>query len=120
MRPVRHRLLEPAQLGLESEQVLRAREGVLAQGQPEVARGPLVVKGNARALRERELAALERRLTGDRAQQRRLAGAVRPRERQPVAPAHGERDAVEERVPGELLAEACCDENGHVALRGRS
>ena len=41
----------------------------------------------------------------ERAQQRRLPGAVRPGERQPVAPLDLERDAVEEDVAGKLLAE---------------
>ena len=40
---------------------------------------------NACALRERELAAVDLRLTGEHAQERRLAGAVRPGEGEPVA-----------------------------------
>ena len=52
-------------------------------------------------------------LAGERAQQRRLAGAVRPGEREPVAPLDLERDAVEERRAGELLAEVGCDQDCH-------
>ena len=79
----------------------------------ELARRALVVERDARALRERELAALERDLARDRAQQRRLARAVRAREREPVAAPDREGHALEERVPGELLAEAGCDQHGH-------
>ena len=49
----------------------------------------------------------------DRAQQRRLAGAVRPGEREAVPALDRERDAVEERIAGELLAQLRCDEDGH-------
>ena len=109
MVAVRHRLLEPPQLLLDRDEVGRAREHVLAQRQPPLARRALVVERDPRALRERELAALERRLADEHPQQRRLAGAVRAREREAVASAQRERDAVEERVARELLAQPRCD-----------
>ena len=108
-----HRLLEPAQLPLGLDQVGRAREGVLAQREAAQPRRPLVVERDAGALLPRELAAGELRLADQRAQQRRLAGAVRPGEREPVAALDLERDAVEERVAGVLLAERRCDQDGH-------
>ena len=80
---------------------------------PAAARRALVVQRDARVLRERELAALERGLARDRPEQRRLAGAVRACEREPVAAAQPERDPVEERVARELLAQPGCDQDGH-------
>ena len=81
VRRPRHRLLERPQLLLDRDEVGGARERVLAQRQPAVARRPLVVQRDPCSLRERELAALQRGLADDRAQQCRLAGAVRPGER---------------------------------------
>ena len=97
MRALGHRLLEPAQLLLERDEVARAREHVLAQRQAALERRPLVVQRDARALLERELAAVQPGLAGEDAEQRRLAGAVRPGEREAVAALDLERDAVEER-----------------------
>ena len=99
-----HGLLEAAQLLLECDQVRGAREHVLAQRQPLLERRPLVVERDARPLLEREIATLEARLADERTQQRRLAGAVRPGERDAVAALHLERHAVEERIAAELLA----------------
>ena len=81
----RHRLLEPAQLLLDRDEIGRAREGVVAQRQAALARRALVVQGDARALLERELAAVDRRSPHERPQERRLARAVRAGEREPVA-----------------------------------
>ena len=111
----RHRLLELAQLLLDPHQVGGSRERVLPQREAAVARRALVVQRDARALLERDLAALDRRLADDRAQQRRLAGAVLARESEPLAAVDRERDPVEERVAGELLAEVGCDQDGHSA-----
>ena len=88
-------------------------EHVVAQRPGARRRRPLVVQRDARALLPGELAALERHLAGERAEQRRLAGAVRPGEREPVAALDLERDAVEERRARELLAEVRCDQDGH-------
>ena len=111
-----HRLLEPAQLALGVDQVGRAGEGVLAQRETAEPRRPLVVQRHARALLPGELAARQLGLADQRAQQRRLAGTVRAGERKPVTPLDLERDAVEERLAGELLAERRCDQDRH-ALR---
>ncbi len=115
--PALHRLLESTELRFDPEEVLGPRERVLPERQAELARRPLVVERDPRSLREGELTALERRLAGDRTQQRRLARAVGSGEREPVLPAHGERDAGEERITGELLAQVRCDENGHGETR---
>jgi hypothetical protein len=110
-----HRLLEPAQLALGLDEVGRAGERVLAQRQAAEPRRALVVQRDARALLPRELAAGQLGLADQRAQEGRLAGPVRPGERKPVAPLDLERDAVEERLAGELLPERGCDQDGHAA-----
>ena len=115
VRAVLHRLFEPAQLLLERDQVGRAAEHVVPEGQVEVQRRPLVVEGDARALRERELAAVELGLPGEDAEQRRLAGAVRPGEGEALAALDLERDAVEEQGAGDLLAQVGGDHDGHGA-----
>ena len=102
-RPSAIAVLEPPQLVLDVEQVARAREGVLAEREVELERRALVVERDARPLRERELAALERGLAGDRAQERRLAGAVRPGEREPVLAPDRERDASKSGSPENSL-----------------
>src|SRR5204863_5486916 len=86
---------------------------VLAQGQALVERRPLVMERDARPLGEHELAALVVGLAVEDPQQRRLAGAVRSRERDPLAALDLERDAVEELPAGKLLAELGCDDQGH-------
>ena len=111
--PRRHRLLEAPQLLLDRDEVGGAREDVLAQREAALQRRTLVVQCDARALRERELAAVDLGLAGEHAQQRRLAGAVRPGERDAVAALDLEGHAVEEEVAGELLAEVGCDDDGH-------
>ena len=82
----RHRLLEPRELLLRRDEVASAGEDVLAQRNRLLERRPLVVQRDARPLLERELAAVLLRLAGEDPQQRRLAGAVRPGERDAVAP----------------------------------
>jgi hypothetical protein len=110
---LRHRFLQPAQLALQRNEVARAREHVFAQRQLLFERRPLVVQRDARPLRERELAAVLLGLAGEDPQQRRLAGAVRPGERDAVAPLDGERDAVEEKGARELLAQIRRDDDCH-------
>ena len=112
----RHRLLELAELLLDPDEVGGAGERVLAQRQAAVARRALVVQRDPRALLQRDLPALDRRLADDRPQQRRLAGAVLAGERQPLAAVDRERDPVEEGIPGELLAEVGGDQDGHGSL----
>jgi hypothetical protein len=108
-----HRVLEPAQLGLGGDEIGGAGEDVLAKRQLALERRPLVVQRDTDALVEDELAALQLRLPDERAEQRRLAGAVGAGEGEPVAALELERDPVEERVAGELLAEVRCDQHGH-------
>ena len=80
-------------------------EHVLAQRARAQRGRPLVVKRDPRSLLQRELAAVDRDLACQLAQQRRLAGAVRPREREPVLALDLERHAVEQDFAGMLLAE---------------
>ena len=114
---VGHGGLETSQLVLDLEQVTCAGERVLAERDVELERWALIVERDSRALRECELAALERRLPRDRPQERGLAGTVRARERQPVLAPDRERDVLEQRVPRELLAQLGCDEDGHDGRR---
>ena len=77
-------------------------------------RRALVVQRDARPFCERELAALHRRLARERAQQRRLAGAVRPgRARAGRARSTVNDTPSKSGSPGELLAQLGCDEDGH-------
>ena len=99
-----HRLLERTQLLLERDEIRCAREDVFTKREVALERRPLVVQRDARALRERELAAVHLRLTGEHAEQRRLAGAVRPGEGESVAALDLERHAVEERRAAQLFA----------------
>ena len=78
-----------------------------------LARRALVVQRDARALLEGELAAVDRRLAREHPQQRRLARAVAPGDGQPVAALELERDAAEQRLAGDVLAEVGGDEHGH-------
>ena len=111
--PARHRLLELAELLLDPDESRGSGDRVLAQRQPAVAGWTLVVQRDARALLQRDLATLNRRLADDRPQERRLAGAVLTREREPLPAVDRERDPVEEGISGELLAKIRCDQNGH-------
>ena len=108
-----HGALERTELVLEREQVARARDDVVAQREPELTRGSLVVERDPRALREGELTALQRRFARDCAQQRGLARPVRACEREPVTSPDREGHTLKQRIPGELLAEAGCDQHGH-------
>ena len=110
---LRHRLFEPPELVLEREQVGCAGEDVLAQAQPALERRPLVVQCDAGAFLERKVAALQARLPHQRAEERRLAGAVRAGEGDTVAALDLERDAVEKRVAAQLLAQVGGNQHGH-------
>ena len=111
----RHRLLERAQLLLGRE-AGRAGEGVVPQDHVRVARRALIVERQPGTLLEGELPAVEVGLAGQHPQERRLAGAVRPGERDPGATLERERDTVEEERPRELLPQAGGNENGHGLL----
>ena len=104
-----------AQLLLDRREVGGAREHVFAQRAGSMAGG----RWSCSAIRAPFSSASSPpsidHLAGERAQQRRLPGAVRPCEREPVAALDLERDAVEEDVSGELLAECGCDQDRHGA-----
>jgi hypothetical protein len=116
VRSCRHCGLEPAQLVLEAGEVGGAREDVVAQRAAARRGRTLVVERDARPLLPGQLAGLERDLSGQGTEQRRLAGAVGPRQSKPVAAFDLERDGVEERRARELLAEVGSDEDGHGVL----
>ena len=63
--PAGHRLLEPAQLLFDGDEVGGAGEHVLPQGGTALQRRPLVVQRDAGSLLEGKLAALQRRLPGE-------------------------------------------------------
>jgi hypothetical protein len=111
--PARHRLLQRAELGLECQQVGRASEHVRAQRESELQWRTLVVESHPRALGEGQLAAVALGLTGEDPKQRRLARAVGPGERDAIAALDLEGDALEQQVPGDLLADVGRDDDGH-------
>ena len=84
MPPCRHRLFQLAKLLLDPGEGRRSGDRVLAQRQPAITRWPLVVQRDPRALLQGDLSTLNRRLADDRSQERRLAGAVLTREREPL------------------------------------
>ena len=108
-----HRLLEIPELLLDLHESCGAGDRVFAEREAAVTGRALIVQCDARALLECDLAALDRRFADQRAQKRRLAAAVLARERQPLTAVDRERDAVEERVAGELLAQVGGDQDGH-------
>ena len=71
-----HCLFETAKLVLGRGRLACASDDVGLEGEVAVERRALVVERHARALRERELAAVDRRLPGEHAEECRLAGAV--------------------------------------------
>ncbi len=111
-----HRPFQARELLLGRDQVGRAREHVVAEGQPPVEGRTLIVEGHACSLLEGQLAAFDRRLACQHAEQRRLAGAVRTGQRQAVAALELERDPVEERVAGELITVVGCYQNSHASM----
>ena len=110
-----HLLLQLRQLALRRQLLRAAGQHVLAQRHPALARGALVVQRHARALLQAELAFVDRLLPGQHPQQRRLAGAVAPGDRHPLAPLQLERHPAQQRFAGDLLVEIRCDQHSHVA-----
>ena len=111
--PVGHRRLELGQPLLEREQLRGAAEDVVAQRQVALARRALVVQRDPRALGEHELAAVDRGLPREHPQQRRLARAVAPGQRQALAALEPERHAAQERLAHHVLGEIGGDDDGH-------
>ena len=93
MGALRHRLLERGQFLFDRDQLSRAGQNVVAQRYIALARGPLVVERDLRALGEHEFADVDRRLAREHSEQGRLAGAVAAGQRHPVAALELERDA---------------------------
>jgi len=100
-----HGLLQSGQLLLDRHQLSRPGQHVLAQREPEVARRALVVQRDLHVLGEHQLPGVDRRLAREHAQQRRLAGAVTPGQGHPVAALELERDAAQQRLARDVLAE---------------
>ena len=109
-----HRLLERRELLLDRDQLARARQHVLAEAEVALARRALVVERDLGVLGQHQLAEVDRRLAGQHPEQRRLAGAVAPGQRHPVAALELERDAAQQRLAGDVLAQVGCDDYGHV------
>ena len=109
----RHLLLKPGQLGLGLEHLGAAGEDVLAQRGPGFARRALVVQGDAGALLQDEAARVGRQLSGEHPQQRRLAGAVAPREGHPLARLELEGDVGEEQLAAEVHVQGCRGHDRH-------
>ncbi len=96
-----------------------ARQHVVAQRELALAGRALVVKRDARALLEGQLAAVDARLARDHPQQGRLARAVAARERHAVAALELERDTAEQRRARHVLVESACDHHGHVRVKAK-
>ena len=112
-RARRHLLLEATEPLLELDQMSASREDVLAQAQAPFARRALVVKRDPGALLERQLARVDGRLAREHAQQRRLARAVSPRQREPVPPLDLEGDVAQKGIARHVLPEPGCDRHSH-------
>ncbi len=108
-----HALLELAQLDLELDRLAATGEHVVAQRHVALARGTLIVQGHPRALRQHQLAAVDRRLARQHPQQRALARAVAPGDRHPVAALELERHAAQQRRAHHVLGQVGCDQDGH-------
>ncbi len=90
---VGHLLRQPRQVGLQRDELRAPAQDVVAQRQRAVSRRALVVEGDLDALLKAQVAAVDRRLPREHPQQRRLAGAVAPGDRQPIAALELERHA---------------------------
>jgi len=111
----RHPLLELRQLPLERDQLRGAGQDVVAQGDPAVPWGPLVVERDLRPLGEHQLAAVDRVLAGEHPQQGRLAGPVATRQAHPVAALELERDPAQQRLAADVLLQVRGDHDCHVS-----
>ena len=115
-RPIGHAPLQLGQLGLDRELLDAARKHVLAQRAATLARGALVVQHDPRALRQTQLAAVDRLLPREHPQQRRLARAVAPGDRHARAALELEGHPAQKRLPGHVLVQVGCDQYGHRLL----
>jgi hypothetical protein len=108
-----HRLFETAKLVFGRGRLACASDDVGLEGEGAVERRSLVVERHARPLRERELAAVDRRLPGEHAEERRLAGAVWTEQGKTITAADRERNLLEERLARKFLAETRGNDDGH-------
>ena len=108
-----HALLERGELRLDLQLLGAAGEDVVAQRHRALARRALIVQSDARALGEAETAPVDRLFAGEHPQQRGLARAVAPGDRHPLAALELERDAAQQRAPGDVLVQVGCDDHGH-------
>ena len=108
-----HRVLQPAQLPLGRGEVGGAGKDVVAKRGPALRGRTLVVQSDPRPLGHRDRPAVELGLAVQQPEERRLAGPVRPGERDAIPALDLERDVVEQRIAGKLLAEVRCGDDGH-------
>ena len=113
-----HRGLELGEPLLDRQQLLGAGQHVVAQREVALARRPLVVQRDPGALREHQLAAVDRGLARQHPQQRGLARAVAPGQRHALPALEPEGDAPQERLARHVLGEVGGDDDGH-AIRVR-
>ena len=115
----RHRLPRAARSSSSSVDRGRARPTARTRAaiRPRSSGGRWSCSATRVPLSKTSFAAVVAGLAGEHPQQRRLAGAVRPGQREPLAPLDLERDAVEEEPAGELLAQLGSDHDGHVPSR---
>ena len=109
----RHPRLQLRQLRLDGELLRASRQQVLAQRQAALARGALVVQRDAHPLGHAQLAAVDRALARQHAQEGRLAHPVAPRERHPLAALELEGDAPQQRASADVLVQLRCGQQRH-------
>ena len=81
-----------------------------------LARRTLIVQRDPHALGDAQLAPVDRGLAREHPQQRRLARAVAPGDRHPFAALELERHPAQQRLPGHVLVQVRCDQQGHRLL----
>ena len=110
---LRHRLLQARQLRLGLLHVGAAGEDVLAEGDLGIARRSLVVQRDPRPFLQGDAAGVRRPLPGEDPEQGRLAGAVAPGERHPLARLELEGDVGEEQRPTRVDVDRGCGRDCH-------
>ena len=100
-----HGLLEVGQLFFDRDQLTGPGQHVLPEAEAEVPRGSLVVQGDLGVLGQHELAEVDRGLARQHPEQRGLARAVAAGQGHPVVALQLERDAAQERLARDVLAD---------------
>ena len=104
--PAGHPGLELGQLGFGGDRVGHPLGDVFLEGATsDLQRRPLVVQGDPGALGQADPAGIRWQLTGDNPQQRGLALAVAPDDRQAVPEVNAERDLVQDATCAEALGD---------------